>query len=516
MKGHSILFTAVCWMFFVFTAPATVFYVDVNSTNPVPPYAGWSTASTDIQSAIDAASDGDQIWVNDGIYQTGGRVFLGAITNRVIINKAVTVQSVNGPAVTMIQGNQPIGSNAVRCVFMATNSVLSGFTLTNGGTMSSGDPSLDQSGGGIWATNSSNSSGGVVSNCVLIGNAAKNVGGGAYGGIIYNSSIIQNSAYTGGGVGFANGYTPTVTKCLIFSNTATAYGGGAALVILNNCILSQNKASSGGGAEFSMLYGCLVVSNSASQMGGGIYDGISTINCTIVGNTALQQAGGVASGGTVYNCIIYFNTVTNGSSPNYSGSPAPYYCCTIPPSLSGGVIVTNDPLFVDTADGNFRFQSNSPCINSGNNAYVVGTNDLDGNPRIVGGTVDIGCYEYQMPASIISYAWLQQYGLPTDGTVDYADLDGNGMNIYQDWIAGLNPTNAASVLALYSPATTNTIGITVTWQSVKTRTYYLQSSTNLPAFISIKRNIVGQAGTTSYTDTTATNGGPYFYRVGVQ
>jgi len=49
-------------------------------------------------------------------------------------------------------------------------------------------------------------------------------------------------------------------------------------------------------------------------------------------------------------------------------------------------------------------------------------------------------------------------------------------------------------------------GVTVTWQSVAGVTYFLQGSTNL----------VGQAGTTSYTATTATNGGPYFYRVGVQ
>ena len=221
--------------------------------------------------------------------------------------------------------------------------------------------------------------------------------------------------------------------------------------------------------------------------------------------------------GSLNNCIVYYNNGPNCSA-DWSGISL-NHCCTTP-DPGGANDITNEPGFVNLTAGDFHLSSNSPCINSGNNAYAAVTNDLDGNARIVGGTVDIGAYEYQTPTSIISYAWLQQYGLPTDGSVDYADLDGTGMNAFQDWISGLNPTNALSVLAMLPPAPThNPAGLVVSWESVGNITYFLQSSTNLsmrPAFSTIQSNIVGQAGTTSYIDTTATNGGSYFYRVGVQ
>jgi len=173
---------------------------------------------------------------------------------------------------------------------------------------------------------------------------------------------------------------------------------------------------------------------------------------------------------------------------------------------------------VDLAGGNLRLQSDSPCINAGNNTYVTNTTtDLDGNPRIVSGRVDIGPYEYQGQGSLISYAWLQQYGLPTDGSADFTDPDRDGLNNWQEWRCGTCPTNANSALRLLSPQRAGT-NVTVTWQSVAGMNYFLECSTNLaatPCFTCVATNLPGQPGTTSYRDFTATNAGPYFYRVGV-
>ena len=179
--------------------------------------------------------------------------------------------------------------------------------------------------------------------------------------------------------------------------------------------------------------------------------------------------------------------------------------------------ITNAPLFVDYAGGNLRRQSNSPCINAGNNAYAAGLTDLDGRPRIVGGTVDIGAFEFQGPSMGEFIVWLQQYGLPTDGSADYTDSDHDGMNNWQEWRCGTCPTNALSALRLLSasPAGTN---VTVTWQSVAGVSYFLERCTNLvslPPFGPLATNLPGQSGTTSFTDTNAVRLAPLFYRVGV-
>jgi hypothetical protein len=354
-------------------------------------------------------------------------------TNRLVVDKRVSVRSVNGPSFTVIDA---AGSGG-RCVYLLEGASLSGFSLING---------VAGRGGGVFCQSDAE----VVSDCVISSNTVPGVGGGAYGGTLNNCILYGNSA----------------------RNDFQVCGSGAAFSTLNNC--------------------------------------------TLVGNSGpYTYLGGGADHCTLNNCIVYYN-----SAKNYHRCTLNHCCTSQPPqegldnSIGG---ITAAPLFVSRRERtDFRLQSNSPCINAGNNIYVTGTTDLAGNPRITGGTVDIGAYEYQSPASAISYAWLQNYNLPTDGSADTTDSDGDGLNNWQEWQCGTNPTNALSVLRLL-PISLSATGTTVTWQSEPDVMYFLERSTNLasPVFAPLVRGLQGLPATTSYVDTNAPANLPVFYRVGI-
>jgi len=316
------------------------YYVNLLNPNPQALFTSWATAATNIQDAVDAAPVGGTIVVTNGIYAFGGRPVQGGITNRVAVERVLSLRSVNGPGVTQILGYQvpglTNGPDAVRCVYLTNGAFLSGFTLTNGAT---GDPSSEPpppvgSGGGVLCE----SAGSMISNCVIIGNSG-------------------------------------------------GFGGGVSGGTLRNCRVIWNVGMLGGGASGSDLANCLVTGNISRYDAGGVYS-CNLANCTVTANSAAAQGGGGESS-TFVNCIVY------GNQPdNYYYQFNFNFSCTIPLPETGVGNVTNAPAFVDASAGDFRLAQGSPCINSGNNTQAPIGPDLWNGIRLIDGTVDMGAYEF--------------------------------------------------------------------------------------------------------------------------
>ena len=493
MKSGRLLFVLAFLLCLAAPAPALTRYVNLNNSSPTLPYTNWPDAATNIQDAIDVSSPGDLILVTNGLYNTGSRTVNDPTPCRVVINNPITVRSLNGPDGTVIEGYAIPGSfpwslDSVRCAYMTNGATLSGFMLTNGSVRATSYRDLVDNGGGVWCESTS----AVVSNCIIINCAAYGGGGGHNGS--YIDCLITNCVghIGGGGVMLGN-----LDRCDVIWGTCDNVGGGLYLCNATNCTIIDNLGIIGGGVFGGILNQCTILRNYAAVggLGGGYGGGVD--NCL------------------AYNCIIYDNISEAGVDNFVLGAYT--NCCTTPlPDGAGNF--TNAPLLIDALNfpGNFHLQSNSPCINAGNNTFVSGPKDLDGRPRIVGPKVDIGAHEFQGTATNDFLTWLWSYHLPTDTSADFADSDGDGMNNRQEWKTGTIPVDPSSFLHMVSleslPAS-----VRLGWASVTNRKYSLERSTNLatsPPFTKIGTNIVGQAGTTYFTNSTGA--GLFFYRVLVE
>ncbi len=374
-----------------------------------------------IQAAVDAAVPGDTVRVSPGTY--AGQVSLE--------NKVITIESVAGPATTIIQG---VGNtHAVYLGATAGGSpVLRGFTIRDavqGGLITSGGTPLIE---GNWIIDNRSCGGGpgietVGSGGIIRGNwIARNQQGGCSGGpggggiyvrggnVTIEDNVIEDNRNTsGGGIGITG--DAIVQRNIIRRNTALDSGGGGISIVnqanptVANNLIADNHGPVGGGLYALVMFGIT---------------GPTIINNTFVGNTASAGAAvymtgfhatariennvmvGATSGATV-DCqdlyvptppIISHNDVTNDSGSAYTAA------CGSTTGSNGNVSV--NPRFVDPLAGDYHLRADSPLIDAGSDTFAP-TIDFDGDARPHDGdedgtaTADIGYDEAVDPILLV-------------------------------------------------------------------------------------------------------------------
>lgn len=381
-----------------------------------------STYAT-IQAAIDASVSGDTVQIAAGTYSGSGNYNLD------LKGKAITVISTSGPSATIIDC-KGVGRGFYLHSGETTAARISGLTIRGGKPTIPNYTYLDN-GGGILI----DSSNPTIDNCVLTANEAGWGGGIAvmhsnYADTSLTQPVIKgctfsgNTAMNGGGLSVSNA-VPLVQWITVEQNTASHgagvfWGGGGNSLpvgVIQNAIILQNSAPSygmGGGiaVEYANLEvrDSLIAENSASQYGGGIsyhnYSGkLTLVGNTIAGNVSpqgrsLQLYAATGNQVTISNSILY-----NGGNELYDDFSSGTSTNVITISYSdvyGGYAGTGnlnaDPLFKDTAAGDYHLLLKSPCRNTGDPAYVAltGETDMDGDARILSRRVDIGADESRL------------------------------------------------------------------------------------------------------------------------
>ena len=356
------------------------------------------------------------------------------------------------------------------------NCIISGCTAGNigtglynyGGGMSNKDSSSPALNNCTFSGNSAQYGGGLhnrdssptLINCTFSSNSAR------YAGAMYNydssttmtnCTFTENSAYYAGGIYIRAGSNVTLTNCTFTDNFGESKGGGlynkgvATLTYctftdntgryrgggvnnegtstLTNCTFSGNSASksngNGGGISTiggsSILKTCTFNGNSATFYGGGVYcksANHTMINCTFTKNSVGRHGRALATSSAcqvqLTNCILWDGGDEIYELPGWDPSTIPVTYSDVQGGRSGTGNKNVNPAFVDPTNDDYHLQWDSLCINVGNPSFTAEPNetDIDGEPRIITGRVDMGADEVGE----------KQADFTRNGIIDMADL----------------------------------------------------------------------------------------------
>jgi predicted outer membrane repeat protein len=362
-------------------AAADVIYVDANATGPIHDGSSWCNGFTALYEALEIAPPGAMLRVADGLYLPDATGLPDPREATFRIAEDLTIAGAYaGCGAPDPDERDPFA-----------------YVTTLSGDLDGDDAGLGIDDNAYHVVTVESGAAPTLSGVVIrAGHAEGREGGGilSLGGrpILMISALEENRAWRGGAI-YAEGGDLHLFQCRFTGNVTTGEGGAvfAATADLeaHNSLFVHNSAGNDGGALFCDLlsagfFNCSFGANASEGRGGGIYDyvGVETTagNCIFWGNTDMTGGGQSAQ--------IYVNPsnilfISYSCIQGWTGDPG------------GEGNIGDDPLLVDLPAGDMHLLPGSPCIDSGSNDLVGSQLDLDGNPRIVNGTVDMGCYEYQ-------------------------------------------------------------------------------------------------------------------------
>ncbi len=359
------------------------------------PYATPETAATDLGEAFKVVPRAFDCGATSAVVSIGPGEF--TISSEFALDKPITVIGSGRDAthVRQVSDDQRVFVISDPAAIVSSLTVHGKYTPNN------------RWGGGIHLT------GGMATNVVVTGCTG---GGHAIGGLC-------GSVYLGGS-------NATLVDSLVISNRYDYNGGGVWLesdsALVDRCEIAWNRGSmqhhsgdGGGGVRIwvGTVRNCLIHHNtSIFHPGGGVRNYFGTLeNCTIVDNSVEQNGigngGGVfQQGGTVRNCIIAGNRCDDTNQGGVNAGPEDYHmhdsqyvantCAPEVPEENGNIRLA--PVFKDAANCDYHIGFSSPTVGAGSFVeWMDGAVDLDGEIRVLGRAVDMGCYETRLPGTLI-------------------------------------------------------------------------------------------------------------------
>lgn len=350
------------------------------------------------------------------------------VDNTNLIFPANTTRSDNATHVLNVNMVPASGNNK-----NTSPTIINGFSIGNGHADGSGEK-----GGGIYI-HGDNTGGGIfrIERCFLLNNYA------TQGGAIYVDAEVKN----------VNNSTSLVNQCVVYNNAA---GERAAV------------ENAGGGLY---LAGEATVVNSSifNNENGGLRlaDGAKVVNSTVSRNSSggIDMIDDKAEGYNVANTIIWGNsTLSTQYRPNFKNSA---FHEVEAGDSDGNIYVTaenrgdtNAPMFdapslKTSYDRDFNWRQTAYPLWSWNvlegsvmlskgdqqsyDQSAYGSEDMAGNPRFNGSTIDIGAYEFQQMLST-RIRYVKPVATGTGDGSSWENASGNLQNMI-DELAKNNPQN---------------------------------------------------------------------------